>query len=80
MGGDARAGLFALFGSFEQELPHRAAMQALHKVEKRAVLESTPAATVRLAAGQVLFDIGRPQKIRLDADLLHQSSLMFLQD
>lgn len=78
MRGDAGAGLSSLFRSFEQELPHSAATQALHKVEKRTVLESTLAATVRLATSQVLFDIGRSQKIRLDAESLHQSGLLFL--
>ena len=72
MGGDAHAGLFSLFGSFEQELPHRAAAQALHKVEKRAVLESAPATAVGFAARQVLFDVGRPQKICGNEDLLQQ--------
>ena len=76
--GYAGAGLFSLFGSFEQEFSHRAAGQALHKVVEWAVLESTLTAAVHFAASQVLFDIGRPQKNRLDADLLHQSGLLHL--
>jgi hypothetical protein len=60
---DTGARLCPLFGSFEQKFSDLAAPQTLHKVEKRAVLESPPATAIGFAARQVLFDIGRPQKI-----------------
>ena len=68
-----------LFGSFEQKFSDLAAPQTLHKVEKRAVLESAPATAVDLAARQVLFDVGRPQQIRGDMDFLQQRGPPLLQ-
>ena len=70
MGCDAGARLRPLLGGFEQKFSDLAAPQTLHKVEKRAVLESAPATAVGLAACQVLFDVGRPQKIRWNEDWL----------
>ena len=59
VGGNARAGLFSLRGSFEQKFSDLAGAQTLHQVIKRAVLESPVATALRLATRQVLFDIGR---------------------
>ncbi len=61
MYGDTGTGAFALFGSFEQELAHPASSQALVQIIKRAVLESSPATAVWLAARQVLADKGGSQ-------------------
>lgn len=72
MGGDTGARLLPLFGSFEQKFSDFAAAQTLHEVEKRAVFESAPATAVGLAASQVLFDVGCPQKIRRNGNLLQQ--------
>jgi len=63
VGGDAGAGLPPLFGSFEEKFSHPAGAQALHQIIKRAVLESTLAAAILFAAGQVLADIRSPQQM-----------------
>ena len=79
MGYDTGARPCPLFGSFEQKFSDLAAPQTLHKVEKRAVLESAPATAVGFAARQVLFDVGRPQQIRGDMDFLQQRGPPLLQ-
>jgi hypothetical protein len=79
MRGDAGASLTPLFRRFEQKLSHIAGSQALHQIIKWAVLESAPATAVGFTAGQVLFDVGGPQKIRWDENLLQQRGLPLLQ-
>ena len=58
--GDAGAGLFALGRRPQQELAGLAHAQALNEIEERAMLESSLAAAVLFAAGEVLFDEGCP--------------------
>ncbi len=76
MGGDARAGLLPLFRGLEQEFSDRATWQTLNEVEKRAVLQSSAAATVSLAAGEVLSDIGCPEQAGGSAHLAQQSAFL----
>jgi hypothetical protein len=76
--GNARAGLFSLGGGFQQKLFHLPRAQALHQIIERAVLESPLTAAILFPASQILFDIGGPQKIRRDIDLIQQERLLFL--
>jgi hypothetical protein len=55
--GNAGASLSALLRRLQQKFPHLSGSQALDQIKERAVLESTTAAAVRLAARQVLFDV-----------------------
>jgi len=75
MCGDAGTRLPTLFGRFKQKFSDLAGSQALHQVIKRAVLESLPAPAVGFAARQVLFDVGRPQKIWRNENRLQQRNL-----
>ena len=79
MGCDADTRLLPLFGCFEKEFSDFPAAQTLHKIIKRTVLESSLATAVGFAAGQVLFDVGCPQKIRWNEQLLQQRGLPLLQ-
>jgi len=79
MGGDTGARLLPLFGSFEQKFSDFAAAQTLHEVEKRAMFESAPATAIGFATSQVLFDVGRPQEIRGDENLLQHGDFLLSQ-
>jgi hypothetical protein len=76
---DACAGIPPLFGGFKEEFSDAAVPQALNEIEKRAVLESAPTSAVGLAAGQILLDVGCPQEIRRNTNLLQQIHLFRLQ-
>jgi len=56
-GGNAFAGLSPLFIRLEQELSDPTGSQRLDKIKEGAVLESSTAATVRLAASEKLADV-----------------------
>lgn len=62
--GDSCACFLALFGRFEQKLPHVARSQALDEVIERTVLGSALAAAVLFAARQILPDTGSAQEIQ----------------
>jgi hypothetical protein len=79
MRGDALVRLPPLFGRFEQILSHVAGSQTLHQVIKRTVLESALTATILFAAGQKLFDVGRPHQIRGNEHLFQQRDLPLFQ-
>ena len=78
MRGNARASLFSLGGSFQEEFIHSPCAQALHQIIEWAVLESPLATAVLFTAGQILFDVGGPQKIGRDIDLIQQERPLFL--
>ena len=76
---NASASLFALIRRLQQKLPHLSGSQALDQIKERAVLESTTASAVGLAARQVLFDIRGAHEIGGNGSPLQQSCLLFLQ-
>lgn len=75
--GNACAGLFSLGGGFKQKFFHLPRAQALHQIIERSMLESALAAAVLFAAGQILFDVGGPQKIRRNMNLIQQERPLF---
>ena len=79
MRGDASAGLLALLWRFEQELFHPTSAQTLNEVIKRSVLETTAAAAVFFAAGQVLPDIRSADQIGRQVQLGQQRRVALLQ-
>jgi hypothetical protein len=78
--GDAGARLPPLRRCFQQKFSHPArAAEALHQIEKRTVLKSTPAPAIFFAASQILPDIGGPQQSCRRIKLREQRGLPILQ-